>query len=715
MNARGYNNDTPLIDAAVNGHHFLVELLLKYGADYTLRNNSNKSVIEVTKSVRVLEVINSFIEEKMRKNGVNSKDINKPQSSPSSNCPVKPTSPRLTLRFHSIKETTQTTGATNSTVLGPNMASTKSYSVSTASDKEINNESNEKSNENNKSNPSNGSALESVSASSDHNYTSVDSSLTTTDDSSRGRKRRKSNDGSVSSTSASTVATTPRSNSTSSNTSNQSYNTKKHHNQSPHHSHHHHVNKSKDNKDKNSKKSLGSSSDSDGIENTECDKESKDNSSNGTSSVGSTETSAPKVPPLRIVLPASTTNPTSMSVSTAPNSGTHSSLTSSVTSSTSTSGAKFPYVVSSEESFQSENESVSGAVSSQRITRSSQRVAQQQSQKSNNSVDHPSDSEESALHNSHTDSQHPRKRKIRNNNTNDNKGLANNPSNASNGDNDNDSSSSTSSVNLTPKDVSPFALPQTNCYQMFLSIRKNVDKKRKEMFSVPPKAPQGFDDYLINRCSYVLANKEAKISTEGSAAIPKPTVTAPPSSLTGSRMYDVFVEQEKERYKLKVQHLIERQKLILSSEQEILRVHGRAARAMANQSVPFSVCSILKDEEIYNIMDSETESNDISNQLKSEKGLTAGTSLSASSANRTRYNGRLFFSWLQDVSDKWEKTKKVMLLRHRKESESLFAMQRLEWEWKLKEFALCDLKTSPNIDDKHVPKVFVSENFELPV
>jgi len=93
--------------------------------------------------------------------------------------------------------------------------------------------------------------------------------------------------------------------------------------------------------------------------------------------------------------------------------------------------------------------------------------------------------------------------------------------------------------------------------------------------------------------------------------------------------------------------------------------------------------------------------------------LTAGTS--GLSANRTRYNGRLFLSWLQDVSDKWEKTKKVMLLRHRKESESLLAMQRLEWEWKLKEFGLCDLKTSPKIDDKLVPKVDVSDNFELPV
>lgn len=77
---------------------------------------------------------------------------------------------------------------------------------------------------------------------------------------------------------------------------------------------------------------------------------------------------------------------------------------------------------------------------------------------------------------------------------------------------------------------------------------------------------------------------------------------------------------------------------MLSVEQEILRVHGRAARALANQLLPFSVCTILKDDEVYNIMTPEQEE---------EKDRHA----------RSRYNGRLFLSWLQDVDDKWEKIK----------------------------------------------------------
>jgi len=83
--------------------------------------------------------------------------------------------------------------------------------------------------------------------------------------------------------------------------------------------------------------------------------------------------------------------------------------------------------------------------------------------------------------------------------------------------------------------------------------------------------------------------------------------------------------------------VIEKEKLVLSVEQEILRVHGRAARALANQSVPFSVCTVLKDKEVYNLITPEQE----------EKDRNA----------RSRYNGRLFLGWLQDVDDKWEKIK----------------------------------------------------------
>ena len=87
-------------------------------------------------------------------------------------------------------------------------------------------------------------------------------------------------------------------------------------------------------------------------------------------------------------------------------------------------------------------------------------------------------------------------------------------------------------------------------------------------------------------------------------------------------------------------------------------MHGRAARALANQTVPYSVCTILRDQDIYNpleLANSETASNAASTSVSSGAGTSAGTSDRRDV--RSRYNGRLFISWLQDVDDKWEKIK----------------------------------------------------------
>ncbi|XP_034232655.1 ankyrin repeat domain-containing protein 11 isoform X2 [Thrips palmi] len=227
----------------------------------------------------------------------------------------------------------------------------------------------------------------------------------------------------------------------------------------------------------------------------------------------------------------------------------------------------------------------------------------------------------------------------------------------------------------TTTEVHPHEQPITNCYQLFLNIRKQIERRRKNLFPVQPKPPQGFKDYLMNRCTYVLAsNASTRIAAPNS----------PPASLVGG-LKELFVDQEKERQKLKMQHIIEKEKLVLSVEQEILRVHGRAARALANQALPFSACSILKDEEVYNVITPEQE----------EKDRNA----------RSRYNGRLFLSWLQDVDDKWEKIKESMLLRHHNEAESLHAVQRMDWDWKVKEMGPCE-ECPP-------PMVHVSDDFDL--
>ena len=164
-----------------------------------------------------------------------------------------------------------------------------------------------------------------------------------------------------------------------------------------------------------------------------------------------------------------------------------------------------------------------------------------------------------------------------------------------------------------------------------LNIRKQVEQRRKNLFPVQPKPPQGFKDYLMNKKTYHLegnTGRDARIQP-----IPK---ISPPPSLEGA-LKDLFLIQENKRYRLRMKHLVEKEKLVLAVEQEILRVHGRGARALANQSLPYSVCTILRDEEVYSPIDP--------NQEEKNKDF------------RSRYNGRLFLSWLQDVDDKWEKIK----------------------------------------------------------
>jgi len=217
-----------------------------------------------------------------------------------------------------------------------------------------------------------------------------------------------------------------------------------------------------------------------------------------------------------------------------------------------------------------------------------------------------------------------------------------------------------------------------------LNIRKQIEQRRKNLFPVQPKPPQGFRDYLMNKKTYHLQGNTGKDSRI--QPIPK---IAPPPSLEGP-FRDLFLSQENERYKLRMKHLVEKEKLVLAVEQEILRVHGRAARALANQSLPYSVCTILRDKEIYTPIDP--------NQEEKNRDI------------RSRYNGRLFISWLQDVDDKWEKIKEQMVLRHHNEAESLNAVQKMDWEWKLGEIP--GPKNRPCADDLHVPMVQVSDDFD---
>nr|XP_028593175.1 ankyrin repeat domain-containing protein 12 isoform X1 [Podarcis muralis]XP_028593176.1 ankyrin repeat domain-containing protein 12 isoform X1 [Podarcis muralis]XP_028593177.1 ankyrin repeat domain-containing protein 12 isoform X1 [Podarcis muralis]XP_028593178.1 ankyrin repeat domain-containing protein 12 isoform X1 [Podarcis muralis] len=240
---------------------------------------------------------------------------------------------------------------------------------------------------------------------------------------------------------------------------------------------------------------------------------------------------------------------------------------------------------------------------------------------------------------------------------------------------------------LKLEEIQPYSSERANPYFEYLHIRKKIEEKRKLLCSVIPQAPQYYDEYVTFNGSYLLdGNPLSKICI--------PTITPPPS--LSDPLKELFRQQEVVRMKLRLQHSIEREKLIVSNEQEVLRVHYRAARTLANQTLPFSACTVLLDAEVYNVpMDSQTDD--------------------SKTSVRDRFNARQFMSWLQDVDDKFDKLKTCLLMRQQHEAAALNAVQRLEWQLKLQELDPATYKSISiyEIQEFYVPLVDVNDDFEL--
>ncbi|XP_033625773.1 ankyrin repeat domain-containing protein 11-like isoform X2 [Asterias rubens] len=241
---------------------------------------------------------------------------------------------------------------------------------------------------------------------------------------------------------------------------------------------------------------------------------------------------------------------------------------------------------------------------------------------------------------------------------------------------------------IIERQTPPVPMERINAMEMYLNIRQRIEARQRTMVAnVQPKQPSGYSEYLMHRKTYLLASDP---DTKISIAIPNMEAPTELHNLLATQ----FQEQEKKRHELRCRHCIEREKLMLAAEQDIVRVYGRAARALANQNVPFSVCTVLKNQEVYNMPEPMPN--------EDSKGSI-----------RQRYNGRQLLSWLQDVDDKYEKIKEDLLQRHQHEAASLYAIQKLEWELKLQELKLWDPKNRPQVPSCHVPMVEVDRDLDL--
>ncbi|XP_058011062.1 ankyrin repeat domain-containing protein 11 [Ahaetulla prasina] len=236
------------------------------------------------------------------------------------------------------------------------------------------------------------------------------------------------------------------------------------------------------------------------------------------------------------------------------------------------------------------------------------------------------------------------------------------------------------------EDIEPYHSDRSNPYFEYLQIRKKIEEKRKILCYITPQAPQCYAEYVTYTGSYLLDGKPLS-----KLHIP---VIAPPPSLA-EPLKELFKQQEAVRGKLRLQHSIEREKLIVSCEQEILRVHCRAARTIANQAVPFSACTMLLDSEVYNMP--------LENQGDENKSV------------RDRFNARQFISWLQDVDDKYDRMKTCLLMRQQHEAAALNAVQRMEWQLKVQELDPAGHKSLcvNEVPSFYVPMVDVNDDFVL--
>ncbi|KAH0619703.1 hypothetical protein JD844_000635 [Phrynosoma platyrhinos] len=214
-------------------------------------------------------------------------------------------------------------------------------------------------------------------------------------------------------------------------------------------------------------------------------------------------------------------------------------------------------------------------------------------------------------------------------------------------------------------DIEPYHSDRSNPYFEYLQIRKKIEEKRKILCYITPQAPQCYAEYVTYTGSYLLDGKPLS-----KLHIP---VIAPPPSLA-EPLKELFKQQEAVRGKLRLQHSIEREKLIVSCEQEILRVHCRAARTIANQAVPFSACTMLLDSEVYNM------------PLEN-----------------------------QDVDDKYDRMKTCLLMRQQHEAAALNAVQRMEWQLKVQEMDPAGHKSLcvNEVPSFYVPMVDVNDDFVL--
>jgi hypothetical protein len=179
------------------------------------------------------------------------------------------------------------------------------------------------------------------------------------------------------------------------------------------------------------------------------------------------------------------------------------------------------------------------------------------------------------------------------------------------------------------------------------------------------------------------------------------------------------------------------EKLVILYEQEIMRCYYLYSRDTTQQKIPFSFCSIIKDDEIYSQFKHNNDPISTVSPLASttltqtqENNIQGNTNTDINNSNVTgpkvimAIEEKLFKS-LNELKSKFQKLKDDLIKRQLHESDSLHAVQKMDFESIVRDVAnkykimTNGVKNSTNrlslfkLNDIHVPIVHVNNKFEL--
>lgn len=246
---------------------------------------------------------------------------------------------------------------------------------------------------------------------------------------------------------------------------------------------------------------------------------------------------------------------------------------------------------------------------------------------------------------------------------------------------------------LSQSSASDFTNTYINTFADYVQLQNEIERKRSIRLqkSIKPKLPPKLKEYLLYKCNYLLAGNESLIQHILSEHRYKNHLDECTNCASDNSIIEELREQHKERNKLILTHKMERDKLRLAAELDVIRLRNKYHCDLKNIQEHYSACTFLKEQEIYDRRKSVEESSVLIGKTINQDTVTISqANIIKANENenenemrdyryptlpnsRIRLNRRMFKVKLDERRDKWEYAKSELIARHQQEALSLYA------------------------------------------